>query len=142
MVKIQILKLLKNVKCIKQNVHCNSYYLNCKHLLHKFIFVFRDMSVCLLWLFISTWINFFNPFNICILILLLYIYDVTSYYCIFLCLIPTRRLLKKAKPCRRFTTCLYITASNQSAVVGICMVLSALKSMITQTWKYSMHEGN
>jgi len=58
MVKVQILKLLKNVKSIKQNVYCNSYYLSCKHLLQKFIFVFRDMSVCLLWLFTSVWMIF------------------------------------------------------------------------------------
>lgn len=86
--------------------------------------------------------DFFNPFNICILTLLLHIYDVSSYHSIFLCLIPTKRLLKKAKPCRRFITCLYITVSNYSAVAGICMVLLGLKSRITQTWKYSMHEDN
>jgi len=58
MVEIQILKLLQNVIGIKQNVYCNSYYLNCKYLLQKFIFIFRDMSVCLLWLFISIWMKF------------------------------------------------------------------------------------
>ena len=133
MVKIQILKLLKNVKSIKQYVYCNSYYLNCKQLLQKFIFVFRDMPVCLLWLFTSMWMNFFNPFNIYILTLLLHIYDVTSCYCIFLCLILTRRLLQVAKPCRKFTTCLYITVSNYSAIAGMHMVLLALKSRIIQT---------
>jgi hypothetical protein len=63
--------------------------------------------------------EFFNHFNIRLLTLLFQIYDVTNHYCIFLCLIPTRIWPKNAKPRRRFTTCLYITASNYTAVVGI-----------------------
>jgi len=55
-----VAKGLKNVKSIQQNVYCNSYNLNCVHLLQKFIFIFKDMSLCLLWLFISTWINFLS----------------------------------------------------------------------------------
>jgi hypothetical protein len=39
-------------------MYCNSYYLTAnKHLLQKFISVFRDISLCLQWLFISPWIN-------------------------------------------------------------------------------------
>ena len=52
--------MLKKVKSILQNVDCNSYYLIAnKYVLQQFIFVYRDMSLCLLWLFMSPWINAF-----------------------------------------------------------------------------------
>jgi hypothetical protein len=46
----------------------------------------------------------FKHLTICILTLLLHIYDITSHYSIFLCWIPPWRWLKKAETCRRFTT--------------------------------------
>jgi hypothetical protein len=43
-------------------------------------------------------------------------------YCIFCCWIPSWRWPEKAETCMRFTTCLYITVSYYSAVVGLYMV--------------------
>ena len=65
--------------------------------------------------------NLFNHFKICILTLLLHIYDINSHYCILLCWIPPWEWLKKAETCRR-NTYLYFIASNYSGVVGIYRV--------------------
>ena len=59
--------------------------------------------------------------NIYIANLPLYVYDIHSHYCLFLCWILHWGWLKKAETCRMITICLYIIVSNYSAVVGICV---------------------
>jgi hypothetical protein len=58
-VKIQMLKWIKIIKSTVQNVYHNSCYLieNKKHLLKNLNFVFRDMSLFLLWLLMSPYMK-------------------------------------------------------------------------------------
>ena len=58
-VKIQMLKWIKIIKSTVQNVYHNSRYLieNKKHLLKNLNFVFRDMSLFLLWLLMSPYMK-------------------------------------------------------------------------------------
>jgi hypothetical protein len=79
--------------------------------------------------------NLFNHFNICILTLPLHIYDINSYYCIFVCWIPSWRWPKKAETCGRITTPLYITLSNYYIFAGIYMV-TCLTARNTDNFKF------
>ena len=62
--------------------------------------------------------NILNNFNICILTLLLHMYDITSHCCI--CLLNTSlRMAEKRSNTQEVYTCLYITVYDYNAVVGI-----------------------
>jgi hypothetical protein len=91
-----------------QNVCRNSLYLLAnKLLLQKLISVFTDMSLCLLWLFMSPWMN--------------------EYFSLWS---TSLKVAKKAETCRT-TTCLYVIVINYSAVVGIYTV--TIKIQLDQT---------
>jgi len=55
-------------------------------------------------------LNLFDHLNICIVVLLLHIYDINR----LLCQWPRR-----AETCSKITACLYIIVSNYNTVVGI-----------------------
>ena len=59
----QKLICLQNVKSMVYNM-CRNSYVNCKNVLQEFILVFRDMFLCLVWLFTSPWMNTFQIVNI------------------------------------------------------------------------------
>jgi hypothetical protein len=87
--------------------------------------------------------NLFNNTNICILTLLLHMYDITSHYCIFLCCILPWRWLQKAEHIRRFTTCLYITLSSNSTAVGIYMAICLTAwNMDNFNYSYILNDRN
>jgi hypothetical protein len=157
-VKIQILKWLKRLKNVVQNVYHNSYYLIAnKHLLQKFIFVFWgyipmvpvvvyftvDEWVCLqsnnnLWYTFCTMLfHLSEHFNICILISLLHIYDISNHYCIFLCWVSPWGWPKRAETCR-ISTCLYVIVSNYSAVVIYMVTCLTARNMYNLTLSLSL----
>jgi hypothetical protein len=66
------IQIRKSVKEFKENpLECipNSYYLNYKqigvYVLQKFISIFRDKFLCLVWLYISPWMSAVYPTHLC-----------------------------------------------------------------------------
>jgi hypothetical protein len=82
-------------------------------------FVFSQITTIVKHTVLCFLLILFKNFNICILTLLLHIYNINSHYCIFLCQVPLWRWPKNAETCTRTTTRLYIIVFNYSAVVGI-----------------------
>jgi hypothetical protein len=64
-VKVWVLKWLKNVKSIVLNVYCSTYYLR-YYIYCRNSSALRDMSLHLLWLFVSPWMNVHCSVFVCI----------------------------------------------------------------------------
>jgi hypothetical protein len=120
-VEIKMLKWLKRMWSIVQNVYHNSYSLQTKICCAEFNFMFKDMSVCPVGLFTSKeWTHSSVLFHIC---------DITSHN-IFFFVEDSMKMAEKAESCRT-TICLYMTLII--LVIGICryqcmFVMTALQT--------------